>query len=354
MSRILGKRGRAETGPVGDELMILNLIKSKNNLGIWSRHIKYESKLPDLTVNKSLKSLLAKNLIKEVKNIQNKSGKHYMGVEFEPSKEISGGDFYTDGKLDVEFIKMLKRFCLRQIKSRKVATVEGILTDLKKHNVVTFDISSQQVSEILESMVLENEIMEVKSTGLGDYHSIPIGKICYRAGFGIPKGGRFASMPCGVCPVIGLCSPDGLISPNCCDISAISSKEDLKILIAAFVELIFFIGILGNRLMGSEKKDPLNLPEWKGFEESVNSSSRPSGDEIVAKKRVSRRIRQIPEYYFLPQRSLLSSLLLCGASIAGGIGAGMLVEIWIKKKAEEDGGIIWDFDKISRGKCKDT
>ncbi|KAL8509132.1 hypothetical protein ACS0TY_016359 [Phlomoides rotata] len=63
-------------------------------------------------------------------------------------------------------------------------------------------------------MVLENEIMEVKSTGLGDYHSIPIGKICYRAGSGIPKGGRFASMPCGVCPVIGLCAPDGLISPR--------------------------------------------------------------------------------------------------------------------------------------------
>ncbi|KAL8459071.1 hypothetical protein ACS0TY_036516 [Phlomoides rotata] len=111
-----------------------------------------------------------------------------MGVEFEPSKEISGGDFYSDGKLDVEFIKLLKRYCLRQIKVRKVATVEGILTDVKKHDLVKFDISSQQVSEILESMVLENEIIEVKSTGLGDYHSIPIGKIYYRAGSGNPMG----------------------------------------------------------------------------------------------------------------------------------------------------------------------
>lgn len=219
MSRALGKRGRVETGPVGDEVTILNLIQSKKDLGIWVRHIKFETKLADVIVNKSLKSLLAKNLIKEVKNIQNKSGKHFMGVEFEPSKEISGGDFYTNGQLDKEFIHVLKQFCLRQIKLHKVATVEGVLSDLKKHRVVTFDISSLQVAEVLDSMVLDNDIMVVKSTGLGDYRMIPIGKICYRVASGIgkaAKGGVMAAIPCGACPVTGLCSSDGVISPSKC------------------------------------------------------------------------------------------------------------------------------------------
>ncbi|KAL8466707.1 hypothetical protein ACS0TY_035674 [Phlomoides rotata] len=76
-----------------------------------------------------------------------------MGVEFEPSKEMA--IFTQTGSW-------------MQIKVRKVATVDGILTDVKKRDLVKFDISSQQVSEILESMVLENEIIEVKSTGLGD------------------------------------------------------------------------------------------------------------------------------------------------------------------------------------------
>ncbi|KAL2475756.1 DNA-directed RNA polymerase [Abeliophyllum distichum] len=83
-----------------------------------------------------------------------------MAVEFEPSKEVSGGVW-----------------CIRV---QKVATLERVYEDLKKQRVVNFDISSQQVSEILNSMVLDNEIIEVKSTGLGEYYSIPIGTVCYR------------------------------------------------------------------------------------------------------------------------------------------------------------------------------
>lgn len=219
MSRVLGKRGRVETGPVGDEVTILNLINSKKDLGIWVRHIKYESKLADVIVNKSVKSLLAKNLIKEVKNIQNKSGKYYMGVEFEPSKEISGGDFYTEGKLDKEFLQVLRKVCLKYIRLQKVATVEGVLNNLKKERVVTFDISSQQVAEVLNSMVLDNDIMEVKSTGIGDFHSIPLGKMCFRVASVIAKTGRmgdFAKLPCGACPVTSICAIDGVISPSKC------------------------------------------------------------------------------------------------------------------------------------------
>ncbi|KAL2924736.1 DNA-directed RNA polymerase subunit gamma [Bienertia sinuspersici] len=28
-----------------------------------------------------------------------------------------------------------------------------------------------------------------------------------------------------------------------------------------------------------------------------------------------------------------------------GVGAGMLLEVWINKKVREDGGVIWEFDK---------
>ncbi|KAL0312153.1 UNVERIFIED_CONTAM: putative DNA-directed RNA polymerase III subunit rpc6 [Sesamum radiatum] len=218
------KRKRPETGAPGlvdAERAILDSIKGKKDLGIWARDIKQETKLTDHVVNKSLKSLLAKKLIKEVVNIQNKGRKHYMAVEFEPSKEISGGEWYVDGNLDKELINILKQLCLRYLRVQKVATLEGVHNDLKKNRVVTFEISCQQVGEILNSMVLDNDIIEVKSTGLGDYHSIPIGTICYRfpSGAGAGKGprlGAFASIPCGACPRINLCTPDGVISPSTC------------------------------------------------------------------------------------------------------------------------------------------
>ncbi|XP_022844239.1 DNA-directed RNA polymerase III subunit rpc6-like isoform X2 [Olea europaea var. sylvestris] len=218
------KRKRPEVDPLGlvdAERAILNAIKSKKDLGIWVRDIKHETKLTDHVVNKSLKSLLTRKLIKEVVNIQYKGKKHYMAVEFEPSKEISGGVWYVDGNLDKELINVLKQLCLRCIRVQKVATIERVHEDLKKQRVVMFEISIQQVSEILNSMVLDNEIIEVKSTGLGEYYSIPIGTSCYRFDSGalVAKGskvGAFASIPCGACPRISLCTPDGIISPSTC------------------------------------------------------------------------------------------------------------------------------------------
>lgn len=62
-------------------------------------------------------------------------------------------------------------------------------------------------------------------------------------------------------------------------------------------------------------------------------------------KRLPKRVRQIPEYYFLPRRSLPSAIAFYGSWIVAGVGAGMLAEIWINKKVKEDGGVIWEFGK---------
>lgn len=218
------KRRRPEADPLGlvdAERAILDSIKNKKDLGIWARDIKQETNLGDQVVTKSLKSLLAKKLIKEVVNIQNKGKKHYMAIEFEPCKEITGGDWYVDGSLDKELIKVIRGLCFNYMRRQKVATLEGVHNELKKSRVMTFEISSQQVGEILNSMVLDNEVIEVKSTGLEDYYSIPIGTICYRiaSSAGVEKGpktGAFASIPCGVCPRLSLCTPDGVISPSTC------------------------------------------------------------------------------------------------------------------------------------------
>ncbi|KAI3465652.1 hypothetical protein Pfo_022315 [Paulownia fortunei] len=93
--------------------------------------------------------------------------------------------------------------------------------------------------------------------------------------------------------------------------------------------------------MGTEEKDASKAMDWKSIE-SVSSNS---GDGAAVKKRLPKKIRQIPDYYFLPRRSLPSAIFFYGAWIAAGIGAGMLTEIWINKKVKEDGGVIWEFDK---------
>lgn len=90
--------------------------------------------------------------------------------------------------------------------------------------------------------------------------------------------------------------------------------------------------------MGSEEpKDPLKGVDWKAIGTELQKDPS-AGVKPVIKKRLPKKIRQIPDYYFLPRRSLPSAIAFYGSCIAGGIGAGMLLEIWINKKVK---GIPW-------------
>ena len=84
--------------------------------------------------------------------------------------------------------------------------------------------------------------------------------------------------------------------------------------------------------MGTEEmKDPLKGVDWKAVGTDLQKDP---GAKPVIRKRLPKKIRQIPECYFLPRRSLPSAFAFYGACIAGGIGAGMLLEIWINKKVK--------------------
>jgi hypothetical protein len=81
--------------------------------------------------------------------------------------------------------------------------------------------------------------------------------------------------------------------------------------------------------MASEDlKDMLKNVDWKTVGGAVITES----SQPVVKKRLPKKIRQVPECYFLPRRSLPSALAFYGAVCAAGVGAGMLLEVWINKK----------------------
>ncbi|KAL6972847.1 hypothetical protein U1Q18_027021 [Sarracenia purpurea var. burkii] len=221
-SSLKRKRQEPNAQPQPPETVLLNLIKSKGDIGIWKGDMKRETNLPDPVVNKALKTLQGKKLIREVVNIQSKGRKHFMAAEFEPSKELTGGAWYTEGNLDKEFIAVLKESCSKIVRKLKVATAEGVSDFFANNKITTIECTTQQIGEILRSMVLDNEIIEVKSTGLGEFHAIPIGTLCYRSASGMglgqgPRIGAMASIPCGVCPRINQCTPDGIISPKTCE-----------------------------------------------------------------------------------------------------------------------------------------
>ncbi|KAL5995510.1 hypothetical protein ACLOJK_025572 [Asimina triloba] len=219
------KRGRpASSSPSGAlsdaDQKLLDLIKRREGTGIPLFEIKRELGIQDAAARKSLKALQMKNLIKDVPNVHNKGQRHYMAVDFEPSKAVSGGSWYTGGKHDVELIKIMKELCLKHIdrlNERSKATLKGIADSIRMSGAFKIEFSMGDIDEIVQSLILDNEIEEVVSSGVGDFCLVQPGTVCYqRVGGRNAVVGAAASIPCGVCPQISECAPDGIISPTNC------------------------------------------------------------------------------------------------------------------------------------------
>lgn len=85
--------------------------------------------------------------------------------------------------------------------------------------------------------------------------------------------------------------------------------------------------------MGAEEpKDLLKNVDWKTLGSAPSDQAQAGGP--VFKKRLPKRLRQVPDYYFLPRMSTFSAIAMTTLVCAAGVGAGMLVEVWINKKIE--------------------
>ncbi|GAB2297179.1 hypothetical protein Dimus_031292 [Dionaea muscipula] len=233
MSRARGggglKRRRDEPGGdlTKDECSVYNLIQSKGNMGIWKGDVKRELKtIQAKVIDNCIKNLKTKAVIKEVVNVHSKGKSRLMAMDIEPSTELTGGVWYSvEGNLDEGLIDSLNEVCLQHVRRSIVTTAEGIhnfvRTNALTKQIFKVEISLQQIKEILSSMVLDNTIIELKSTGYGEFLKFPSGSLCYKlnkkaAAQQGPRTGALASIPCGVCPRINQCSPGGVISPITC------------------------------------------------------------------------------------------------------------------------------------------
>ncbi|CAG7860240.1 hypothetical protein BRARA_I00604 [Brassica rapa] len=205
----------SSTGMTEDTKKILGFIRSKQGMGATKYEITAGTSIQQALVTKATISLKKSKLIKEVSN---KGGKHFLAVEFEPCKELQGGHWYVDGALDVSMIEGLKEVCVKRIEQLKneVVTLDVIYLCFKKDT-----LTREQIKEILDNLVLDNVIMEVKSNGSSEHSALRIGEVCYKligkkSRGGEARDGAFASIPCGACPHIRLCTPHGAISPTTC------------------------------------------------------------------------------------------------------------------------------------------
>ncbi|GJN38770.1 hypothetical protein PR202_gb27841 [Eleusine coracana subsp. coracana] len=196
------------------ERKVYELIFAAGGKGMWTLDVRNATGMTPATATKILRSLVNKKLLKEVSDVRHRSKKIFMATEFQPSTEITGGTWYHDGRLDTESVAAARRCCLTQVQKLGVATADMIHHGIEKDEP-SAGYAIDKIRDILQTMVLDKVLEEVKSTGEGEFSAIRSGRVCYRVA-AASQGGMMEGIPCGVCPRIDECSPDGVISPNTC------------------------------------------------------------------------------------------------------------------------------------------
>ncbi|PPQ72523.1 hypothetical protein CVT24_004829 [Panaeolus cyanescens] len=181
----------------GEENLVLSHIKFSGNEGIWTKHLKTKTNLHQTIIDRCLKTLTQKRLIKRVQSVQHITRKIYMLEGLEPSISLTGGPWYTDNELDTEFIQNLMEACYRLISditfpkvrggsdnllypisnAPKYPTADQIRTSLRKARLTETELSVEHVEMLLNVLVLDGKIEKLPAFGnaLWNTDAIPDG-----------------------------------------------------------------------------------------------------------------------------------------------------------------------------------
>lgn len=208
-----------------EEKIVYSAIEEGGNKGVWIRDIRVKSNLIMTQLNKILKNLENKKLIKAVKSVSGTRKKVYMLYNMAPDRSVTGGAWYHDRDFEVEFVDVLNQQSLRFLRMRKeeadkcsegplVAKQRSMCTVREVHKFIS-DLGISKIN--LDDEDLETILKIVVYDGLAERVVQTDGTYLYRAiAPALPTTG-LVQIPCGVCPVLKNCSAkNGLITPRTC------------------------------------------------------------------------------------------------------------------------------------------
>jgi DNA-directed RNA polymerase III subunit RPC6 len=114
-----------------DEKLIYSIIKESGNKGIWVRDITVKTNLKATVLNKILKGLESKKLIKAVTSVNASKKKVYMLFDLEPDRSLTGGSWYNGKEFESEFVEILNEQCYLYLLSKKSKASKTFLATKK-------------------------------------------------------------------------------------------------------------------------------------------------------------------------------------------------------------------------------
>jgi DNA-directed RNA polymerase III subunit RPC6 len=228
-----------------EQYTVYQIIEASSNKGVWTRDIKIRTNIQQQVLNKTLKVLEQRKLIKSVRSVMSKSKKLYMLFDLEPSKEISGGPWYTDQDFDFQFVETLSDNIVNFIERQGMARMEQIGQHVRVRGLSKVELAPDELALVVQTLVYDGRIEEVSEAALligenkslvgqGTHYKISKDflnhvpqmdedervrpkKMKYHASAVVSASTSFTEVPCGICPLISRCHVGGIISPERCE-----------------------------------------------------------------------------------------------------------------------------------------
>ena len=214
-----------------EEIAVYEVVMQSGSNGISTVDIKIKLKINNTTyINKILTKLSKKFLIKSLKVLNTRNKKVWIGIDIEPSQEITGGIWCNDQEFDNNLVTIFSEKCVNYIGTQKQAGRKEILFFAKSINLTKnfTDIKEDDIQKILNILVFDGKIEpifpeHIDRKFLGNKYALLIAKghpdqelIRYRKINDNDVNNIFEYLPCFVCPSFNECKENNIVNPMEC------------------------------------------------------------------------------------------------------------------------------------------
>lgn len=197
-------------GLSNEDKLVLSQIRSAGARGIWTKDIRAKTLLQMTAVTHSLKVLESKKLVKVIKPVNAKTKKLYLPFDVEPSRELTGGAFYTEAELDENLISVLHDQVLLAIREIGFRSAKDVHQKVSDSGVFTVELRVEDIVQVINTMIYDGEIEELPDP-------LMPGSIAYKPSRMSKHPSAFTAVPCARCPVAADCTIEGPVCPQTCE-----------------------------------------------------------------------------------------------------------------------------------------
>lgn len=219
-------------GSDNQERLVYQIIKEAGNKGIWIRDIRRGCGLAPPPLNKILKKLENRKVIKAIKSVGDSKKKVYMLFELEPDRSVTGGAWYSDQDFDAEFVNVLNQTCFKFLQekmeaaskldvdpllklNRSYASPEEVWKYIQELGLLSngVNLGVDDIETILNTLIYDGKVEMTVSVNKSEQKGRTK---MFRAIHPLTEPAGIMRIPCGVCPVFDNCYEGGAVSPSTC------------------------------------------------------------------------------------------------------------------------------------------